>query len=130
MTRAVVFLTVTLAAASLGVLAHDTSGSRPSQNAASSAQMSQTTSNSATQTKVPVPQNSAVAASTQNAQTSPQNAANPATSVPTRGIQQKNEAASQDSQGSARQLPQTSTILPLLGLIGLGSLVAGLFARR
>jgi hypothetical protein len=27
-------------------------------------------------------------------------------------------------------LPQTSTILPLLGLIGLGSLVAGLFARR
>jgi hypothetical protein len=28
------------------------------------------------------------------------------------------------------QLPQTSTILPLLGLIGLGSLVAGLFARR
>ena len=30
----------------------------------------------------------------------------------------------------AQQLPQTSTILPLLGLIGLGSLVAGLFARR
>ena len=28
------------------------------------------------------------------------------------------------------QLPQTSTILPLLGLIGLGSLVAGLFARK
>jgi hypothetical protein len=27
-------------------------------------------------------------------------------------------------------LPQTSTILPLLGLIGLGSLIAGLFARR
>ena len=32
--------------------------------------------------------------------------------------------------GANRQLPQTSTILPLLGLIGLGSLVAGLFARR
>jgi LPXTG-motif cell wall-anchored protein len=29
-----------------------------------------------------------------------------------------------------RQLPQTSTILPLLGLIGLGSLVAGFFARH
>jgi hypothetical protein len=29
-----------------------------------------------------------------------------------------------------RELPQTSTILPLLGLIGLGSLVAGFFARR
>ena len=28
------------------------------------------------------------------------------------------------------QLPQTSTILPLLGLIGLGSLVAGFFARH
>jgi hypothetical protein len=27
-------------------------------------------------------------------------------------------------------LPQTSTILPLLGFIGLGSLVVGLFARR
>ena len=130
MTRAVVFLTVTLAAASLGVFAQDTSGSRPSQNAASSAQMNQATSNSATQTKAPVPQNSAVAAPTQNAQTSPQGAGNPATSAQTRGIQQKNEAASQDSQGSARQLPQTSTILPLLGLIGLGSLVAGLFARR
>ena len=28
------------------------------------------------------------------------------------------------------ELPQTSTILPLLGLIGLGSLVAGFFSRR
>jgi hypothetical protein len=28
------------------------------------------------------------------------------------------------------ELPQTSTILPLLGLIGLGSLVAGFFARH
>jgi hypothetical protein len=28
------------------------------------------------------------------------------------------------------QLPQTSTVLPLLGLIGLGSLVAGFFARH
>lgn len=131
MTRAVVFLTVTLAAASLGVFAQDTSGSRPSQNAVSSVQISaQTTSNSATQTKAPVPQKSSVAAATQNTETSPQSAGNPATSVQTRGIQQKNGAATQDSQGSARQLPQTSTILPLLGLIGLGSLVAGLFARR
>jgi hypothetical protein len=31
---------------------------------------------------------------------------------------------------SGGQLPQTSTILPLLGLIGLGSLVAGFFARQ
>jgi hypothetical protein len=41
-----------------------------------------------------------------------------------------------DAKGSERtpkasaQLPQTSTILPLLGLIGLGSLVAGFFARK
>ena len=42
-------------------------------------------------------------------------------------------AASDEDARNARanaQLPQTSTLLPLLGLIGLGSLVAGFFARR
>ena len=39
-------------------------------------------------------------------------------------------ADASNSVGANGQLPQTSTILPLLGLIGLGSLVAGLFARR
>ncbi|MGH9514686.1 MAG: hypothetical protein ACRD3P_03295 [Terriglobales bacterium] len=38
--------------------------------------------------------------------------------------------ASVDDAMNNRQLPQTSTILPLLGLIGLGSLVAGFFARH
>jgi len=38
--------------------------------------------------------------------------------------------ASVDDAVKNRQLPQTSTILPLLGLIGLGSLVAGFFARH
>ncbi len=38
--------------------------------------------------------------------------------------------ASVDDPVNNGQLPQTSTILPLLGLIGLGSLVAGFFARR
>lgn len=129
MTRAVVFLSITLAAASLGVFAQDVSGSGPSQNAASSAQSStQTTSNSAAQIKAPVPQDSS--ASAQNAQSRPQNGIAPATSAQTQSIQPNNAAAGQDPQGSARQLPQTSTILPLLGLIGLGSLVAGLFARR
>lgn len=129
MTRAVVFLTVTLAAASLGVFAQNTSGSRPSQNAASAAQINaQTTSNSATQTQTPAPQNSA--ASAQKTKNPPQSGVTPATSAQTQSIQQDNAAAGQDPQGSARQLPQTSTILPLLGLIGLGSLVAGLFARR
>ena len=43
------------------------------------------------------------------------------------------QTASDEDARSARasaQLPQTSTLLPLLGLIGLGSLVAGFFARR
>jgi Protein of unknown function (DUF5818) len=44
------------------------------------------------------------------------------------------QGAAQQSEvpagGPNGQLPQTSTILPLLGLIGLGSLVAGFFARR
>ena len=38
--------------------------------------------------------------------------------------------ASVDDAVNNKQLPQTSTILPLLGLIGLGSLVAGFFARH
>jgi hypothetical protein len=38
--------------------------------------------------------------------------------------------ASVDDAVNNGQLPQTSTILPLLGLIGLGSLVAGFFARH
>jgi uncharacterized protein YoaH (UPF0181 family) len=38
--------------------------------------------------------------------------------------------ASVDDAMKNGQLPQTSTILPLLGLIGLGSLVAGFFARH
>jgi hypothetical protein len=40
------------------------------------------------------------------------------------------EVASVDDAVNSGQLPQTSTILPLLGLIGLGSLVAGFFARH
>ena len=39
------------------------------------------------------------------------------------------DIASVDDAVNNGQLPQTSTILPLLGLIGLGSLVAGFFAR-
>ena len=35
-----------------------------------------------------------------------------------------------DGGAKVKQLPQTSTILPLLGLIGLGSLIAGFFARK
>src|SRR5581483_2147997 len=42
----------------------------------------------------------------------------------------QNGAQTQGPAAPNGQLPQTSTILPLLGLIGLGSLVAGFFARR
>jgi hypothetical protein len=42
----------------------------------------------------------------------------------------ENSALEQETAANNGQLPQTSTILPLLGLIGLGSLVAGFFARR
>ena len=44
----------------------------------------------------------------------------------------EDQAADQEVRAAknSAQLPQTSTMLPLLGLIGLGSLVAGFFARR
>ena len=46
-------------------------------------------------------------------------------------VPQDNRTASHTADAAkAEQLPQTSTILPLLGLIGLGSLVAGFFARK
>jgi hypothetical protein len=55
-----------------------------------------------------------------------------ATTGHTKDIQGEGSASGDPVRGTdaAKQLPQTSTILPLLGLIGLGSLVAGLFARR
>jgi hypothetical protein len=43
------------------------------------------------------------------------------------GDDSQSEAGSTKPKG---ELPQTSTVLPLLGLIGLGSLVAGFFARK
>jgi hypothetical protein len=107
MTRALVIVTVALATASLGASAQDhTTAVQASSTAAQST----------------VQQHSAPAAqATQRAQGT-------ATSDPNQGIQNP-DAANDDSPNRA-QLPQTSTILPLLGLIGLGSLLAGLFARR
>ena len=124
MTRAVVFLTATLAAASLGVFAQDTSGHQPARYAAA---VSQAGSQSATTHSTAAPGgNSGAAASPaqasrSNPQTKPQAASSPTTSGAAQAIQ---------TNADGKQLPQTSTILPLLGLIGLGSLVAGLFARR
>jgi len=106
MTRAAVFLAAILVAASLGVVAqdnHSTAGSGPA--AAGSVQSS----------------------------TSPQ-AGNDAVNAGSKAQKESSEVADQpavpDGRAENGQLPQTSTMLPLLGLIGLGSLVAGFFARR
>ena len=110
MTRAGVFLTAALAAASLALFAQDHSASAASPSAASSpaaiAQPSNQNSSSVPAARKATPSDSAQ-------------------SAPAARDSASNEAATANGQ-----LPQTSTILPLLGLIGLGSLVAGLFARR
>jgi hypothetical protein len=105
MTKAAVLLTAVLAAASVGVFAQDSS-----QSASAPPQVSsQSTNTSATVPTAVAPASAAQSEAPESAQ-------------------------ADDPQGSevrsAKQLPQTSTFLPLLGLIGLGSLVAGLFARR
>jgi hypothetical protein len=109
MTRAGVFLTAALAAASLGMVAQD--NSRGQANS---------------------PNTQSVEARSQNAGSTPgqQKTASPS-SAPAASHDRAAETSSTANETTAnRQLPQTSTILPLLGLIGLGSLVAGLFARR
>jgi hypothetical protein len=52
------------------------------------------------------------------------------TAAASKGIQKTAQGEDPRTGNSSAELPQTSTILPLLGLLGLGSLVAGLFARR
>jgi hypothetical protein len=101
MTRAGLLFTAVLAAASVGVFAQDSS-----QSASAPPQVStQSSPSSATQPGAAQPSSPKPAATGQAGATS-------------------------DELNSTQQLPQTSTFLPLLGLIGLGSLVAGLFARR
>jgi hypothetical protein len=104
MTRAAVFLAAILVAASLGVVAqdnHSTTGSGPA--AASSVQSSSSQ------------QAGDVNAGSQSQRESSDVA---------------DQSGVPDGRTENGQLPQTSTMLPLLGLIGLGSLVAGFFARR
>lgn len=118
MTRAVVFLLAALVAASLGVVAQDAAGSR--QNSS----VQQTTANTAAQPSSPGASASVTSSPARDSGQSP--------TTDSRGSGVKDSA--QDEENAAKdnnaQLPQTSTILPLLGLIGLGSLVAGFFARR
>jgi len=115
MTRAVVFLTATLLLASLGAVAQ--TNSNPSGGQSASAQASAPAQNA---TQPPAPPSSAPVAGT-----APRTTTNPQS----KGIQESTQGTDPRTTSSA-ELPQTSTILPLLGLLGLGSLVAGLFARR
>lgn len=113
MTRAVVFLTATLLFASLGAV---------SQNAASPGGGGSTpTQASAPAQSTPQPATPASAPATTQRPTTPQS---------DKAIQGSARGEDPRVAGSSAELPQTSTILPLLGLLGLGSLVAGLFARR
>jgi len=121
MTRAAVLLTAILAAASVGVFAQDSpkSASAPPQDGNQITQTQNSTAQSGNRTTPSGNTDQPVSAARQAkpAQGSDSTAASGAEATPEDGM-------------PAQQLPQTSTILPLLGLIGLGSLVAGLFARR
>jgi hypothetical protein len=119
MTRAVVFLTATLLLASLGAVAQNNSS--PSGGQGTSVQATAPAQNAPASPSATTPANAAQGSTTTSSdkriQASPQ-----ANAV---------QGRSQDPRtASSAELPQTSTILPLLGLLGLGSLVAGLFARR
>jgi len=117
MTRAVVLLTATLLFASLGAVAQNSSN--PGGGGSASTQAPH---------------------SSQNAQPAAPSSSAPSQSATTddasKGIESPARNGSEQDKSkdlrtaSSAELPQTSTILPLLGLLGLGSLVAGLFARR
>ena len=114
MTRAVVFLTTTLLLASFGAVAENNSSPSGGQNASVAASAS---AQNATQPAAPA--------------ASPVHGSQEMTTAPaSKGIQKTAHGEDPSSGNSSAELPQTSTILPLLGLLGLGSLVAGLFARR
>jgi hypothetical protein len=118
MTRAVVFLAAAMVAASLGVVAQDVSGggtnSAPQNNTDKSSQ------HTVQQPSSPAPSAPSVAATQDSIRPSATGDRN----------SQKESQADETPATNNGQLPQTSTILPLLGLIGLGSLVAGFFARH
>lgn len=116
MSRRSVFLAAIMALASLGVVAQNKSQSAsPPQN---NSEVAQQTSSQPALSGATAPdaaaRNLTSPAANNNSDPRPQNTT------------QGNLAATANNG----QLPQTSTILPLLGLIGLGSLVAGFFSRR
>jgi hypothetical protein len=113
MIRAVLFLTATLLLASFGAVSQNTSSPTGGQNAS----VASVPDKNATQPAAPA--------------ASPVNGSQGMTTSPaSKGIQKTAQGEDPGTGNSSAELPQTSTILPLLGLLGLGSLVAGLFARR
>ena len=129
MTRVVVFLAATLVAASLGVMAQESS---TAAGQSSSPVLQSSTENGAQRQ---APSNPETAAGNVKADPSQGAAANDssqatATGGTAKGVQDAAHGEDTANANNNGQLPQTSTILPLLGLIGLASLVAGFFARR
>jgi hypothetical protein len=108
MTRVSVFLSAVLLTASLGVAAQD-AARKPGNAPPTNPQVSE----------LPQASSSAMKDPAQKATTGDR----------TKRIETSGDG-SEDFVQNGAPLPQTSTILPLLGFIGLGSLVAGLFARR
>ncbi len=122
MTRAVVFLFAAMAAASLGVVAQDVSGGGTNSAPPGTASQSNNSNNNSQQS-AQQPASTSTAASTDNGSVR--------SSAPSNGgANLQGTAQGETAAANNGQLPQTSTILPLLGLIGLGSLVAGFFARH
>ncbi len=124
MTRKRVFLVAAMAVASLAAMAQNNSAGAPA-----SAQQHQVLVQQQQDNNVLAQNhggNDATLGARDSAQTTPPA---PASKSNERGPEGK-AVGDQTPAASEGQLPQTSTILPLLGLIGLGSLVAGFFARR
>jgi hypothetical protein len=128
MTRAVVFLAAAMVAASLGVVAQDASGggthSTPQNNPNNNPQ------HTVTVAATPQPSASGQGTATSAGAPATQDSAKSATTRDHNANEQNPAQGDESTIATNGQLPQTSTILPLLGLIGLGSLVAGFFARH
>lgn len=128
MTRAVVFLAAAMVAASLGVVAQDVSGggtnSTPQNNSNNNPQ------HTVAVTATPQPNASGQSAGTSAGAPATHDSAKSATTRDRNPSDQNPAQGDESAIATNGQLPQTSTILPLLGLIGLGSLVAGFFARH
>jgi LPXTG-motif cell wall-anchored protein len=102
-------------------------GSSPSSNSATQPSASQSSSQN--------PNSNATTPSTDQNQTatpSTSDQSNPSASDQNANASDQNNANTSASQSStnAKKLPQTASPLPLLGLLGLGSLGAGLFRFR